>query len=41
MSLFENFVIPGLFNYWVAIFLMMAGFYVVISWAIWSRRSSA
>jgi len=31
MSLFENFVIPGLFNYWVAIFLMMAGFYVVIS----------
>ena len=31
MSLFDNFVIPGLFNYWVAIFLMMAGFYVVIS----------
>ncbi|OOZ39513.1 Na+/H+ antiporter subunit C [Solemya pervernicosa gill symbiont] len=23
--------IPGLFNYWVAIFLMMAGFYVVIA----------
>jgi len=23
--------IPGLFNYWVVIFLMMAGFYVVIS----------
>ena len=22
---------PGLFNYWVAVFLMMAGFYVVIS----------
>jgi len=23
--------IPGLFNYWVVVFLMMAGFYVVIS----------
>ncbi|MEH6823062.1 MAG: cation:proton antiporter subunit C [Motiliproteus sp.] len=23
--------VPGLFNYWVAIFLMMAGFYVVIA----------
>lgn len=23
--------IPGLFNYWVAVFLMMAGFYVVIA----------
>jgi len=23
--------LPGLFNYWVVIFLMMAGFYVVIS----------
>jgi len=23
--------IPGLFNYWVVIFLMMAGFYVVIA----------
>lgn len=24
-------LLPGLFNYWVVIFLMMAGFYVVIS----------
>lgn len=24
-------ILPGLFNYWVVIFLMMAGFYVVIS----------
>ncbi len=24
-------VVPGLFNYWVAVFLMMAGFYVVIA----------
>jgi multicomponent Na+:H+ antiporter subunit C len=23
--------IPGLFNYWIVVFLMMAGFYVVIS----------
>lgn len=23
--------LPGLYNYWVAVFLMMAGFYVVIS----------
>jgi len=23
--------LPGLFNYWVAVFLMMAGFYVVIA----------
>lgn len=31
MSFLENPGIPGLFNYWVVIFLMMAGFYVVIS----------
>lgn len=24
-------ILPGLFNYWVAVFLMMAGFYVVIA----------
>ena len=24
-------VLPGLYNYWVVVFLMMAGFYVVIS----------
>ena len=24
-------MVPGLFNYWVAVFLMMAGFYVVIA----------
>ena len=23
--------LPGLYNYWIAVFLMMAGFYVVIS----------
>jgi multicomponent Na+:H+ antiporter subunit C len=28
MSMIE---IPGLYNYWVVVFLMMAGFYVVIS----------
>ncbi|TCS64071.1 cation:proton antiporter subunit C [Varunaivibrio sulfuroxidans] len=26
-----SFDIPGLFNYWVAIFLMMVGFFIVIS----------
>jgi len=31
MSFLENLGMPGLFNYWVVIFLMMAGFYVVIS----------
>jgi len=31
MSFLNGIDIPGLFNYWVAIFLMMTGFYVVIS----------
>ncbi len=31
MSFLNGIDIPGLFNYWVAVFLMMTGFYVVIS----------